>query len=63
MEKLQSVGISTRPATHSVISLTYYKKKYKLKEKNFPNTYIAANTSISFYLFIMELRFLRYITF
>ena len=27
MEKLQSVGISTRPATHSVISLTYYKKK------------------------------------
>ena len=51
MEELQKNGISTRPATHAVHMLSYYKNKYKLKPNDFPNSYIANNCSISFPLF------------
>ena len=33
MEKLQEKGISTRPATHAVHMLQYYKEKYKPSAK------------------------------
>ena len=51
MQKLQSAGVSTRPATHAVHMLTYYKEKYGSKPKDFPNAYIANECSISFPLF------------
>ena len=51
MEKLEKLGISTRPATHAVHMLKYYKKKYELNEIDFPNAFIANNCSISFPLF------------
>ena len=51
MDKLLKRGISTRPATHSVIDLSYYKKNYKIDPKNFPNTTFAANASISLPLY------------
>lgn len=51
MEKLEKFGISTRPATHAVHMLKYYKKKYELNEIDFPNSFIANNCSISFPLF------------
>tara|TARA_A100001388_G_C28757830_1_gene495979 strand:+ start:35 stop:1225 length:1191 start_codon:yes stop_codon:yes gene_type:complete len=51
MEMLLDLGISTRPATHAVHMLSYYKKKYKLDPQDFPNAYIANECSISFPLF------------
>ena len=51
MEELQNAGISTRPATHAVHMLTYYKNKYGLVPSNFPNAYIANDCSISLPLF------------
>ncbi|MEQ8628960.1 DegT/DnrJ/EryC1/StrS family aminotransferase [Ekhidna sp.] len=36
MEKLQEKGISTRPGTHAVHMLTYYKEKYGIRPNDFP---------------------------
>jgi perosamine synthetase len=51
MDKLQKAGISTRPATHAVHMLTFYREKYNLKPEDFPNAYIANDCSISIPLF------------
>lgn len=51
MDELQTMGISTRPATHAVHMLTYYREKYDLKSEDFPNAYIANDCSISLPLF------------
>ena len=51
MESLQSKGISTRPATHAVHMLSYYRDKYKINPKDFPNSLLANETSISFPFF------------
>ena len=51
MEILEKKGISTRPATHAVHMLKYYKEKYNLKPMDFPNSYAANNCSISFPLY------------
>lgn len=51
MDVLQKVGISTRPATHAVHMLTFYRDKYKLKPQDFPNAYAANDCSISLPLF------------
>lgn len=51
MDKLQKVGISTRPATHAVHMLTFYRDKYKLNPQDFPNAYAANDCSISLPLF------------
>jgi perosamine synthetase len=51
MDKLQKVGISTRPATHAVHMLTFYREKYKLNPHDFPNAYTANDCSISLPLF------------
>lgn len=51
MDELQTNGISTRPATHAVHMLTFYRKKYELKPEMFPNAYIANDCSISLPLF------------
>jgi len=51
MDQLQQVGISTRPATHAVHMLTFYRDKYKLKPNDFPNAYMANDCSISLPLF------------
>ena len=36
MEKLQDMGISTRPGTHAVHMLSVYKEKFGLKPNDFP---------------------------
>mgnify|MGYP001137021454 FL=1 len=36
MEKLQDMGISTRPGTHAVHMLSVYKEKFGLKPSDFP---------------------------
>jgi dTDP-4-amino-4,6-dideoxygalactose transaminase len=51
MDELQNEGISTRPATHAVHMLSYYKNKYKLLPEEFPNAFAANDCSISLPLF------------
>jgi Predicted pyridoxal phosphate-dependent enzyme apparently involved in regulation of cell wall biogenesis len=51
MDELQENGISTRPATHAVHMLSFYKEKYQLKPEDFPNAYMADQCSISIPLF------------
>ncbi|HSJ69444.1 MAG TPA: DegT/DnrJ/EryC1/StrS family aminotransferase [Anditalea sp.] len=36
MEKLQEVGVSTRPGTHAVHMLNFYKEKYGMSASDFP---------------------------
>lgn len=51
MDRLQQAGISTRPATHAVHMLTFYRDKYNLQPGDFPNAWIANDCSISLPLF------------
>ena len=51
MDELQNEGVSTRPATHAVHMLQYYREKYHIQPEDFPNAYIANDCSISFPLF------------
>ena len=51
MDSLQKDGISTRPATHAVHMLSFYRNKYGLSPTDFPNAYIANDCSISLPLF------------
>ena len=47
MEKLQQAGISTRPGTHAVHMLNYYKELMSIKESDFPEAVAANNFSMA----------------
>ena len=47
MEKLQEYGISTRPGTHAVHMLGYYRKKYAIKPEDFPNALNCNNNTMA----------------
>lgn len=51
MDSLKKVGISTRPATHAIHVLSYFKEKYAIAEMDFPNAFAANECSISLPLF------------
>jgi len=51
MEDLQQQGVSTRPATHAVHMLSYYRDKYQLSPEQFPSAQAANDCSISLPLF------------
>lgn len=51
MAKLQGRGIQTRPGTHAVHRLGYYREKYGLKPEDFPNAAIAEDTTITLPIF------------
>ena len=51
MDHLQQAGISTRPATHAVHMLTFYREKYGLAPTDFPNARAANDCSISLPIF------------
>ena len=51
MEVLQQQGVSTRPATHAVHMLSYYRDKYRLRSDQFTAAQAANNCSISLPLF------------
>jgi len=51
MDSLFQAGISTRPATHAVHMLSFYREKYDLKARDFPNAWAANDCSISLPLF------------
>lgn len=47
MKKLFEVGIETRPGTHAVHTLKYYRDRYNLKSEDLPLSYKAFTSSIS----------------
>ena len=47
MEKLQAKGISTRPGTHAVHMLNYYKQNFNLKDTDYPGAMLANNQSMA----------------
>ncbi len=47
MEKLQQKGISTRPGTHAVHMLNFYKEKYNINPSDFPGAQAANDFSMS----------------
>jgi perosamine synthetase len=51
MDRLQQQGISTRPATHAVHMLAFYREKYGLQPESFPVARAANDCSISLPLF------------
>lgn len=51
MDRLQKAGISTRPGTHAVHMLDFYKRKYGLHPEDYPNARAANDCSISLPLF------------
>ena len=51
MDRLFQVGISTRPATHAVHMLSFYRQKYGLNPQDFPNAWAANDCSVSLPLF------------
>jgi dTDP-4-amino-4,6-dideoxygalactose transaminase len=51
MDQLQQAGVSTRPATHAVHMLSFYRQKYGLESRDFPNAWVANDCSISLPLF------------
>jgi dTDP-4-amino-4,6-dideoxygalactose transaminase len=51
MDRLHQAGISTRPATHAVHMLSFYREKYGLASTDFPNARAANDCSISLPIF------------
>jgi dTDP-4-amino-4,6-dideoxygalactose transaminase len=47
MEYLQGRGISTRPGTHSLHTLDYYKNLYNISADSFPNAKKANDNSMA----------------
>ena len=47
MELLQQQGISTRPGTHAVHMLNFYKEKYSIKASDYPGAHAANNYSMA----------------
>ncbi|SDA78276.1 dTDP-4-amino-4,6-dideoxygalactose transaminase [Algoriphagus alkaliphilus] len=47
MEKLQEMGISTRPGTHAVHMLNFYKETYQIKASDFPGAQAANDYSMA----------------
>lgn len=51
MKKLEKKGIYTRQGTHAVHTLSYYKKKYNIKNKDFLKSYAADRLSVALPLY------------
>jgi perosamine synthetase len=47
MAKLLERGISTRPGTHAIHMLQYYKSRFGLKKEDFPNAALCADTTLA----------------
>ncbi len=51
MERMAADGIQTRPGTHAVHRLDYYRSKYGFRREDFPNASTAEDTTITLPLF------------
>jgi dTDP-4-amino-4,6-dideoxygalactose transaminase len=47
MTRLAAEGIQTRPGTHAVHTLDYYRRTYGISPEDFPHARDAADTTIS----------------
>jgi len=47
MEVLFEAGINTRPGTHSIHELDYYRNKFNFKPEDFPGAHVAAHRSMA----------------
>ena len=47
MEDLQSKGISTRPGTHAVHMLGFYKEKYGFNPEDFPGAHACDQNTMA----------------
>jgi perosamine synthetase len=47
MQSMEANGIATRPGTHAIHLLGFYAHKYRIKPQDFPNSYIASETSMA----------------
>ncbi len=56
MDALDKVGIATRPGTHCVHTLGFYKEKYGYKPGDYPNAYLAEQLTIALPLFAQMTR-------
>ena len=51
MDRLEAAGIATRPGTHAVHMLGFYRKKYGIAPRDFPGAYIADQLTITLPLY------------
>ncbi|NPV85292.1 MAG: DegT/DnrJ/EryC1/StrS family aminotransferase [Anaerolineae bacterium] len=51
MDRLEAAGIATRPGTHAVHALGYYRQTYGIQPGDFPNAYIADQLTLSLPLY------------
>jgi dTDP-4-amino-4,6-dideoxygalactose transaminase len=51
MDNLEKAGIATRPGTHAVHMLDYYREKYGVKPADYPNAYLADQLSLAIPLY------------
>lgn len=51
MDSLEAAGIATRPGTHAVHTLGFYRRKYGIKPQDFPNSLIADRLTIALPLY------------
>ena len=51
MDALEAAGIATRPGTHAVHALGFYRNKYGIKPSDFPNAWIADQATIALPLY------------
>lgn len=51
MDRLEAAGVATRPGTHAVHMLGYYRDRYGIKPTDFPNAYLADKLTIALPLF------------
>ena len=51
MESLEKLGIATRPGTHAIHMLDFYRQKYGYEPKDLPNAYIADRLSVALPLY------------
>ena len=47
MEILQEMGVSTRPGTHAVHMLNYYKENFRLQSEDYPNARFVNDNSMA----------------
>jgi dTDP-4-amino-4,6-dideoxygalactose transaminase len=47
MMELHNNGIGTRPGTHAIHTLTYYREKYSMELNDYPNSYRCQQTTIA----------------
>jgi perosamine synthetase len=51
MDSLEGAGIATRPGTHAVHMLGFYREKYSIKAEDFPNAYLADQLTMALPLY------------